>query len=90
MPPEDAAPMAGANASGHAAAARGGPAERVRTNTGTSPDATNSQMISDSVHAVTTRLTPNSAQSRRSRASVMLTSFVALRAMIAMTAAPIP
>ena len=46
--------------------------------------------ISRSVHAVTTALTAKSAHSSRSRAIVVRTSFTALRAMIAMTAAPMP
>src|SRR5215471_9428884 len=69
-----------------AAPQRGG----IRTISATTPLARNSQTISDSVHAVATVLTANRTQSNRSRASVSLTSLMALRAMMVMTAAPTP
>src|SRR5688572_18318739 len=50
----------------------------------------NNHTISDSVQAVTTALTMNRAQSRRSLLSVILPNFHTLRPMIAMTAAPMP
>src|SRR6185503_1522821 len=80
------APTTGSSAFVVAAPQRGG----TRTTSATTPLAMNNQMISDSVHAVATVLMANSAQSSRSRASVSLTSLMALRAMIVMTAAPMP
>jgi len=47
-------------------------------------------MISDSVQAVTSPLAAKSVQRSRSLPSVMRTSFSTLRAMMAITAAPIP
>ena len=47
-------------------------------------------MISDSVQAVVIALTANSPHSRRSLPSVIFTSLSALRAMMAITAAPMP
>jgi len=44
----------------------------------------------DSVQPVTTALAANTSHSTRSFASVSLASFTTLRAMIAITAAPIP
>src|SRR5262245_48003742 len=49
----------------------------------TKPLPKNNQMISDSVHAVTSALRPNNPQSKRSRAKVSLTSLNTLRAMMA-------
>ena len=63
---------------------------RDRTISATTPEARNSQMISDSVQAVVSALTPNSAHSSRSFPRVSFTSLSALRAMMAMTAAPMP
>ncbi len=60
------------------------------TSTAMTPLARKTQTISDSVQAVTTVLTPNSTHNSASFASVIRTSFTALRPMIAMTAAPIP
>src|SRR5207253_7728218 len=54
----------------------------------TTPLPRNSQKISDSVQPVTTAETPNSPQRSGSRASVIFASLNALRAMIAITAAP--
>ena len=54
------------------------------------PEATKTQMISLAVQAVTMRLTAKSAQSNRSRPSVVRASLAALHAIIAMTAAPMP
>src|SRR5688500_17392211 len=48
------------------------------------------QTISDSVQAVTRPLTPKIDQSNQSFDSVIFPSFHTLRAMMAMTAAPIP
>ena len=56
----------------------------------TTPESRNTQTISLSVQAVTSALTAKIPHSSQSRASVILTSFTALRAMMAMTAAPIP
>src|SRR5206468_1635433 len=73
--------------------ATAGAATAVRrscTTTGTSPHNRNTQMISDSVQAVTRALTVNRSQRSLSRPSVMRTSFRTLRAMMAMTEAPIP
>src|SRR5215471_5072355 len=61
-----------------------------RTTSATTPLPRKSQTISDSVQAVATALAVNSAHSRRSRAIVIRTSLTALRAMMAMTAAPTP
>src|SRR6266496_3447736 len=63
---------------------------RARESRGTNPDATNTQMISVAVQAVTMRLTANSPHSSGSCPSVARASFAALRAMIAITAAPTP
>ncbi len=54
------------------------------------PAARKSQTISDSVHAVTAALARKRTHSATSRSSVLRASFQALRAMIAMTAAPMP
>ena len=68
------------------AATFGGP----RVSAGMSPHNRNTQMISDSVQAVTTALAAKMAHRSRSRPSVIRTSFSTLRAMMAITAAPIP
>jgi len=70
-----------------AAPARG---NGVRTSITATPEARKIQSTSCSVQAVTTALTRNVPQRRKSRASVILTSLNALRAMTAMTAAPMP
>ena len=62
----------------------------ARANRGMSPEATKSQMISLAVQAVTARLTAKIPHSSRSRPSVVRASRVALHAMIAITAAPMP
>ena len=62
----------------------------VRTSMETTPDSRNTQTISLSVQAVTSALTAKIPQSSQSRARVIFTSFTALRAMMAMTAAPMP
>src|SRR4051812_48359036 len=56
----------------------------------TTPLSTNSQMASDSLQAVTSALSMKMPHSRRSPASVSFSSFCTLRAMMEMTAAPIP
>src|SRR5207247_195108 len=73
----------------------GGPREKAAEGTGrtasaTSPPTTKSHTPSDSVHAVTTAANAKIAHRRRSPPSVKRTSFVALRPMIAITAAPMP
>ena len=62
----------------------------VRTTIAAIPPARKIQRISCSVHPVTTPLTAKMTHNSRSRPSVSFTSLVALRAMIAMTAAPMP
>ncbi len=54
------------------------------------PAARNSQTISVAVKAVTARRTAKMPQGRRSFWTVIFTSLTLLRAMMAMTAAPIP
>ena len=74
----------------HARARDAGALSRPRRSIGTSPHNRKTQMISDSVQAVTSALAVKSTQSNRSRPSVIRTSFRTLRAMMAITAAPIP
>ncbi len=62
----------------------------VRISIAATPAARKIQRISFSVQPVTIALTMKMIQSRRSRARVSFTSLVALRAMMAITAAPIP
>ena len=59
-------------------------------NIATNPDKMNSQTISDCVHAVVIARTANIVQSNTSPRTVVRTSLIALRTMIAITAAPIP
>src|SRR4051812_25571864 len=54
------------------------------------PHSTMTQMISDSVHAVTMALVLHSTSSSESRPTVFLASEYALLAIMAMTAAPTP
>ena len=54
------------------------------------PQSTNSQASSVSVHAVTSAVNAKQIHSSRSRPTVVRTSFTALRATIAITAAPMP
>jgi hypothetical protein len=56
----------------------------------TSPQSRNSHTISDSFQAVVTASAANSAHSNQSFFSVLRMSLYALRAMIAITAAPTP
>ena len=77
----------GASAS---AAEREATAGRPRTARPMTPPVTKTQTISDSVQAVMVAAARKMDHSSQSRASVIRTSFQALRAMIAMTAAPIP
>jgi hypothetical protein len=63
---------------------------KERTTKTSSPLARKTQMISDSVQAVMMALPAKTAQSSRSFLMVKRTSLKALRAMIAMTAAPMP
>src|SRR6266851_2800563 len=62
----------------------------VRTSMATTPESRKTHTISLSVQPVTSALMAKIAHRSQSRARVILTSFTALRAMIAMTAAPIP
>jgi hypothetical protein len=56
----------------------------------TAPETRNNHRTSDSVQAVTMALIPNSVHRSQSRATVSFVSLYALRAMIAITAAPMP
>src|SRR5437016_2310722 len=93
--PTDATPVrpdvshAGHGATSNALLASDG-RTRARASSGMNPEATKTQTISLAVQAVTATLTANSPQSNRSRPSVARASFAALRAMIAITAAPMP
>ena len=62
----------------------------ARTTSASAPAPTNTQTISDSVQAVTSAATANRLQSSTSRPRVSRVNFTALRAMMAMTAAPMP
>src|SRR4051812_14909646 len=91
----DAGPCSPVSSQGGSGASARAPARPSRpggalTSSATTPEATNTQTISDSVQAVTTALTPNRAASSQSLPTVMRTSLQALRAMMAMTAAPTP
>jgi hypothetical protein len=61
-----------------------------RTRTASSPAPRKTHRTSDSVQAVTIAAIENSPHSRMSRPSVRRVSFTALRAMTAITAAPMP
>ena len=63
---------------------------RARTTSASAPAPTNTHTISDSVQAVATAATANKPQRSASRPRVSRVSLTTLRAMIAMTAAPIP
>ena len=62
----------------------------VRTSGTTKPHSRKIQTISDSVQAVTMALTANSSHRSQSCDKVMRVSLTALRAIIAITAAPMP
>jgi len=64
--------------------------EAALTRTPMIPQSTNNQTISDLVHAVVRAITTKIAQRSQSFPTVVRTSLIALRTMIAMTAAPIP
>ena len=85
-PPSPASSQCG----GTRAAAAPGQRNGVRTSITPTPERRKIQRISFSVQPVTTALMRKTSQRSRSRASVILSSLTALRAITAITAAPIP
>jgi hypothetical protein len=89
--PSGAGPCSPVTSQGHGATTSVAPARRgLLATSATTPQRTKSQTSSDSVHAVTRALARKSTHRSQSLPSVLFVSFHALRAMIAMTAAPMP
>src|SRR4029453_7431424 len=86
-PPRPVVSQAQGSTAGATAAARD---RKPRARHERPPAATKSQTSSDSVQAVTRALAPKSAHSNGSRPTVEADSFQALRATMAITAAPTP